>query len=90
MSTSLDPKINIQECWKNFALKMIPANNAFNKQVHLSSYLPWELRKELFDTIWFAVNKGSSPISEDIDKNWKSFWEHLKIVKEKLDKIVSG
>ena len=77
------------DCWLGYSMKMIPPRNQFASQVHLSCYIPKKVRLRLFDVVWLSLNKGKSPQTEDIDKNWKKFGEELQKVKEELDNLAS-
>jgi len=77
------------ECWTGYAMRMIPARNAFVSQVHLSCYLPKKLRKKVFDVVFLSINNGKSPKSENLDENWKKFGEEMVHLSEDLDNVVS-
>lgn len=77
------------KCWTNYAMHMIPAQNEFNSNVHLSCYIPKKTRQRLFETIFLSLNKGKSPKNENLDNNWKKFGVELNKIKEELDNLVS-
>lgn len=77
------------ECWKNYAMRMIPAVNEFKACVHLSCYVPKRVRQRLFDVVSLSLNKGRTPKKENLDKNWEAFGKELKKIKKELDSLVS-
>lgn len=77
------------KCWANYAMRMIPARNEFADQIHLSCYVPAKLRNRLFDVVFLSINKGKSPKTENLDKNWGEFGKELKKAKKELDDLIS-
>ncbi len=77
------------KCWLNYSMLMIPAYNEFLNTVHLSSYLPKKIRQKIFDTVFLPLNKGKSPKTEDLRKNWEIFGNEIKKIKQELDDFAS-
>ncbi len=77
------------ECWTGYAIRMIPAQNEFNSNVHLSCYIPKKVRQRLFEVVFLSLNKGKSPQTENLDENWKTFGVELEKIKVELDNLVS-
>ncbi|MDD3919442.1 MAG: hypothetical protein PHX52_02555 [Candidatus Pacebacteria bacterium] len=73
----------------NYKLSLMNSYNQLSKKIHLSYYVPKELRAKIFNTIWLTIGNDTGKDFEKIDENWINFEKQLKEIYDEFDKIIS-
>jgi hypothetical protein len=72
-----------------YKLSLLNDYNQLSKKIHLSYYVPKELRKKIFETIWLTIGNDTGKDFEKIDENWGKFEKQLKEIYDEFDDIIS-
>jgi hypothetical protein len=85
----IQDKKEMQECWRKYVLRMIPARNEMVSMIQISCYIPKKIRQKLYKIVARSLNNSKGPTNESLDENWKAFGVELQKIKEELDDLVS-
>ncbi len=72
-----------------YKLSLLNYYNQLNQTIHLSYYVPKNLRKKINDAIWLTIGNDTGNNFEKIDENWKKFEDDIKEIYNEFDKIIS-
>lgn len=72
-----------------YKLSLMNDYNQLSKKIHLSYYVPKELRNKVFETIWLTIGNDTGKNFEKINENWIKFEKQLKEIYEEFDNIIS-
>lgn len=71
----------------NYTVAMLGPRNNLVSQIHLSCYLPKNLRNKIFGIIWLTL--GNNKKRDKLFEDWNKFTENIESLKIELDELVS-
>ncbi len=75
---------NIEE----YKYRLVHMYNQLIEKIHLSYYIPKELRNKIFTAIWFPLKVDKKQNIKDLELNWEKFNKNLKSIFKKFESLI--
>lgn len=71
-----------------YKVRLLNSYNQMLKKIHLSYYVPKNLRNRILETLWLTIGNVHGKNLENLYDNWAKFEQELKKIFEKFDAMI--